>query len=134
MDKVHIKIKKARLLLSLTQSQVKDLCGVEQDKISNIENGKTKFIPNEYIEFLHINGIDLNSIFDDSFDVKMLNTENALKEPIPKYSKTEKCFKCEEKEKLILSQQKTINTQSEFIDLLKDTIQDKSKADKGKVA
>jgi transcriptional regulator with XRE-family HTH domain len=123
MDKVHIKIKKARKLLGFTQSQAGDLCGIDQYKISDIENGKSKFIPNQYMEFLHINGIDLNSIFDDSFDPKK-NEENIAAEPVSAYGK---CRECIQKDKIIEAQQKTINTQSDFIEILKESNQDKSK-------
>lgn len=74
MNNIYIKIKKAREMLKLTQVAVADLSGVSQRNISDMENGIKKFIPNEYIQFLHINGIDINSIFDDSFDVKLKNS------------------------------------------------------------
>jgi len=78
MDKIHIKLLKARKLLGLTQIQIKDLCGIEQHKLSDIERGKSKFIPNEYMEFLHIQGIDLNTIFNDSFDVSMRDNDRVI--------------------------------------------------------
>lgn len=75
MDTIFIKIKKARELLKLTQVAIADLSGVSQRNVSDMENGSKKFIPTNYIQFLHINGIDINSIFDDSFEVRKRELE-----------------------------------------------------------
>lgn len=46
------------------------------------------------------------------------DTTSIVQEPPPIYMKSETCEKCAEKEKLIQSMQKTIDTQSELIDCL----------------
>lgn len=63
---VFEKIKEARELLGLSQSQFAKRIGVTQKDVSILEGGNKKFIPNKYIEYLLGQSFDLNSIFDDS--------------------------------------------------------------------
>lgn len=69
MPDFNKKIKDARLLLGKTQGQVASESGLLQKEISKIESGVRKFIPNQYIEYLYQQNIDLNSIFDQLREV-----------------------------------------------------------------
>lgn len=78
MDKIFIKLKKAREVIGLTQRQAADMCGLRQRDISDLENGIKKFVPNKYLEFLYIQGLDMNTIFSDSFEVYFRNDKENL--------------------------------------------------------
>lgn len=68
--KAFDKIKKARELMGLNQSEFASKVGVTQKDVSILENGNKKFIPNQYIEYLLNSSFDLNSIFDDQSDLR----------------------------------------------------------------
>ena len=68
---VSERIKIARELIGIGQSEASMRSGLKQKDISLLENGKKKFIPGEYIQFLYNEGIDLNSIFSDDENVKV---------------------------------------------------------------
>jgi transcriptional regulator with XRE-family HTH domain len=68
-------LRKARVLLGFSQSQVAELSGVSQTDISRIETGTRKFIPVEYFAFLASHGIDMNLIFSDE-DIQFFNHSN----------------------------------------------------------
>ena len=73
---INERLKVARKLLGFSQSGAAIGSGLVQRDISQLENGERKFIPNEYIQFLNKEGIDINSIFD--YDVNV-----SLKEQLP---------------------------------------------------
>lgn len=60
------KLKLIRKVLSLSQSDIESETGLSQRDISQLENGKKKFIPTAYIQFLNKKNIPLNLLFDDS--------------------------------------------------------------------
>lgn len=68
------KLKTARKSFGDTQAVAGKKSGVAQRDISYLEAGKKKYLPTEYILYLQKNGIDLNSLFDDSKELK--NNEN----------------------------------------------------------
>lgn len=68
---IYSKLKSARRLLSLSQSEIESEVGLSQRDISQLENGKKKFIPTEYIQYLNKIGVDLDSLFDDEFSLEL---------------------------------------------------------------
>lgn len=72
---LYKKIREARKQLKLNQSDFARLVGVNQRDISKLEAGETKFVPNEYIQFLYKKGFDVNSLFDDDIPLSMLNNK-----------------------------------------------------------
>jgi transcriptional regulator with XRE-family HTH domain len=81
MDFIFQKLKKSRELIQFTQKEAAEFSQLRQRDISDLENGQKKFIPNQYIQFLYIQGIDINSLFDDSYNPR-LRKQNP--EPIQK--------------------------------------------------
>lgn len=71
----HERIKEAREILGLNQSQFAKAVGVTQKDVSLIESGNKKFIPNKYISFLVSKNFDLNWLFEDG-------QKNPMKETI----------------------------------------------------
>ncbi len=67
------KIKKARKELGLTQADMAKSIQLSQNAISKLESGQKKFVPNEYITFLHEKGYDINSIFDNKAPLRKLD-------------------------------------------------------------
>lgn len=80
---IYSKLKSARRLLSLSQSEIESEVGLSQRDISQLENGKKKFIPTEYIQYLNKAGVDLDALFDDE-----LSLESFQKRLSDKLSKT----------------------------------------------
>lgn len=71
------KIREARELLKLNQSEFAKEIGVTQKDVSLLESGNKKFIPNKYIDYLVKNDFDMNTIFNDDLDLKKkLNDDN----------------------------------------------------------
>jgi len=66
---IYSKLKSIRKVLSLSQSDIEIETGLSQRDISQLENGKKKFIPTAYIQFLNKKNIPLNLLFDDSFSL-----------------------------------------------------------------
>lgn len=66
---IYNKLKSTRRVLSLSQSDIEIETGLSQRDISQLENGKKKFIPTAYIQFLNKKNIPLNLLFDDSFSL-----------------------------------------------------------------
>ena len=80
---LHNKIKEIRKLFNFSQADIAEFIEVSQKDISLIENGKKEFIPNKYIDFFLKQGIDLNTLYDNSKEVSFVKTkssENVLKE------------------------------------------------------
>lgn len=73
---IYNKLKSIRRVLSLSQSDIEVETGLSQRDISQLENGKKKFIPTTYIQFLNKKNIPLNLLFDDSFS--LLDFEEAI--------------------------------------------------------
>lgn len=69
----YLKIKQAREILGLNQSEFATAIGTTQKDVSLIESGNKKFIPNKYIEFLIEKGFDINSLFDFSESIEKLH-------------------------------------------------------------
>jgi transcriptional regulator with XRE-family HTH domain len=78
------KIREARELLGLNQTQFAEKVGVTQKDVSNLEAGNKKFIPNKYIDFLLNSHFDLNSVFDPTSDLKKM-TVTKVDEPTKVY-------------------------------------------------
>lgn len=62
----------ARTLLTLNQKEAAEQAGIHPASLSILERGEKKYIPTEYLHFLHTKGIDINWIFGDS------NSTNAV--------------------------------------------------------
>lgn len=62
---IYSKLKAARRLLSLSQTEIERETGLSQRDISQLENGKKKFIPTTYIQYLNKTGVALDMLFDD---------------------------------------------------------------------
>jgi len=69
MDLIFRKLKSAREILGLKQSEAATKIGVNQNDISRLENGKREFIPNSYISFLDSAGINISSLFNDDISI-----------------------------------------------------------------
>lgn len=83
---VYEKIKEARNILGLKQSELADIIGVSQKDVSKVESGQRKFIPQEYIRFFVDYGFDLNSIFDDQAALKKLvDPTHVVQEPAAEF-------------------------------------------------
>lgn len=78
---IYNKLKTVRKVLSLSQSDIEAETGLSQRDISQLENGKKKFIPTAYIQFLNKKGIPLDLLFDDSFSLS--DFENNIRENVP---------------------------------------------------
>jgi len=61
---VYDKLKEARNILGLSQSEAAFKANLKQKDLSLLEGGNKKFVPEEYIQFLYNEGIDINSIYD----------------------------------------------------------------------
>lgn len=72
------KLKRARDLLGLTQSQAAQDSRVKQPHISDMEKNEKALIPKRYIDFLYSRGIDLNTLFDTSDEVRLRSPEAAV--------------------------------------------------------
>jgi len=68
------KLKQARLILQLTQNELSKLVEMSQKDVSLLEKGKREFIPIRYIRFLLSKKIDINSLFEDNQEIKMIET------------------------------------------------------------
>jgi DNA-binding XRE family transcriptional regulator len=80
------KVREARRDLGLKQGEFADVVGVSQKELSVLENGGKKFLPKEYISFLHQAGFDINTLFDDNQPLKMrLPEAHFTSEPSAKY-------------------------------------------------
>lgn len=67
MKPIYVKLREIREELGLTQSQIATESGILQKDISRIENGGTKFIPNELIHYLYNKGVNVNLLYDDNY-------------------------------------------------------------------
>lgn len=76
---IYSKLKIARKLLSLSQREIEECVGLSQRDISLLENGKKKFIPTEYIQFLNKKGIDLEGLFNEDLAPDVFQTRLAGK-------------------------------------------------------
>ena len=66
------KLKKARVLLRLSQSELAEAVAMQQKDISLHENKSTKtLIPVRYLLFLYSKGIDINTLFDATTEVRL---------------------------------------------------------------
>lgn len=70
----YLKLKIARELANVSQTEAAAMSGVNQKDISLLEAGKKKFIPNEYIQFLYKVGVDINTLFDDNQELSALKS------------------------------------------------------------
>lgn len=80
MTLISSKIKAIHKLLDFKQSDVSMLTGIKQEEISRLLNGKKRFLPTEYMIFLHNHNISLNWLIDDSQPVEPVlftDSENA---------------------------------------------------------
>ncbi len=65
------KLYTVRKLISLNQREAAEKAGLKQATISIIERGERNSLPNDYLEFLHSKGIDLNWLFGTENDVAL---------------------------------------------------------------
>ena len=65
------RLKIARKMIGFSQEAAAVRTGLNQKDISQLENGGRKFIPNEYIQFLQNEGIDIGTIWDDTKNVAL---------------------------------------------------------------
>ena len=92
---IYKKLKAAREMLGLNQRDAAKHANVSQRDISMLENGNKKFVPNEYIQFLNNNGIDINSIYDsknESVVTKNGNLYGNLNEKINQLNEPEQQY------------------------------------------
>ena len=68
MSLIPAKIKQCRIDLGMTQEEMAVASGFAQRDISRFETGRAKTIPNDFIQFLHKRGVNLNRLFDETFD------------------------------------------------------------------
>lgn len=66
------RIKQVRKVLKMSQKELANAIGVSQKDISLLENGKKEFIPRKYFEYFLYRGIDLNSLFYESTDIRFI--------------------------------------------------------------
>lgn len=66
---IYNKLKLIRKLLSLSQTEIEKETGLSQRDISQLENGKKKFIPTSYIQYLNKMGVSLDMLFDDDLSL-----------------------------------------------------------------
>lgn len=71
MSLLPAKLKRARELLDLSQTQAAIDSQVKQPHLSDMEKNDKGLIPKRYIDFLFSRGIDLNSLFDDRVEVRL---------------------------------------------------------------
>ncbi len=95
------KLKKARKLLGETQAIAGKNSGVAQRDISYLEAGKKKYLPTEYILYLQKKGFDLNTLFDETKELTIIEKNDGEE---------------------ILDLKKKIEQQEELIRLQKDAI------------
>lgn len=83
MSHLHAKIKQCRIDLGLTQEEMAGASGFAQRDISRFETGRAKTVPNDFIQFLHKEGVDLNRLFDETVEaspnaslIASLNSQN----------------------------------------------------------
>ena len=98
MAEIYLKLLEARKRLGVTQQELQERLKISQADISNLENGKRVFIWNEYLEFLAVKGIDLNSIFDPR-----AQTATTIGESAGRASPAADCQLCGEKDGRISS-------------------------------
>lgn len=68
---IYSKLKAARRLLSLSQTEIEQETGLSQRDISQLENGKKKFIPTVYIQYLNKREVALDMLFDDDLPLSL---------------------------------------------------------------
>ncbi|WP_143813414.1 S24 family peptidase [Parabacteroides provencensis] len=68
---VYSKLKSARRLLSLSQTEIEKETSLSQRDISQLENGKKKFIPTVYIQYLNKAGVALDMLFNDDLPLSL---------------------------------------------------------------
>lgn len=85
------KFKQVRKLLNLTQNEMGTAMNIPQKVVSIVENNGRETIPTEYFYFLAKNNIDINSIFDNTAEVRRINTQelSMVAEPAPTYNTEE---------------------------------------------
>jgi transcriptional regulator with XRE-family HTH domain len=81
MDSVYSRLKRCRELLGFNQSQMADVTDMSQRDISELEAGKKKFIPTDYIQFLNNQGFSLDWIFNGGPDRLMKRTYQWIHSP-----------------------------------------------------
>lgn len=69
----------ARTLLALNQKEAAEQAGIHPATLSILERGEKKFIPTEYLHFLHSKGIDINWIFSDTDNSNAVFRQEQLK-------------------------------------------------------
>lgn len=109
------RIKQIRLNENLSQADFALKIGVKQSNLSHMEGGGKK-IP---LEILHniisnFNNYNIEWVLTGTGEIM----RTYISQPDGSTEHNSKCEKCAEKEKLIQSMQKTIDTQSELIDCL----------------
>ena len=66
------KLREARLLIGKSQSDVARESGLSQRDISQLETNKKEFVPTSYIQYLNNKGVDVNTLYLESENVKLI--------------------------------------------------------------
>jgi transcriptional regulator with XRE-family HTH domain len=74
MESVFDRLKRCRIKLGLNQAEMASIMDISQRDISELEAGKKKFIPTEYIQYLNNQGFSLDWIFNGGPDNLMKRT------------------------------------------------------------
>jgi phage repressor protein C with HTH and peptisase S24 domain len=64
INSLSARLREARIQLKMSQEQIAEVSGLKQRDISDLEKGKKKFLPTQYIQYLNKRGIDLKWLFD----------------------------------------------------------------------
>ena len=80
MVTINDRIRRVRELLSMNQHEIALRAGLAQRDVSRIENGRAKFIPNEFMHFLHKIGVNMNYLYGDQDALPFSHTSTHLNE------------------------------------------------------
>lgn len=110
------KLKAARKLFGDTQSVAGKKSGVAQRDISYLESGKKKYLPTEYILYLQKNGIDLNTLFEETKEMKTIekDLEGIVKELQKQLSEKDELISLH-KDAIKLRDKKIIDLENKFV-------------------
>ena len=89
MNIVNERIRRVRELLCMNQHQMAVNSGLTQRDISRIESGKAKFIPSQFMQFLHRIGVNMNYLYGDKDALPFAHSSTHLNE---KYEKEKELF------------------------------------------
>jgi transcriptional regulator with XRE-family HTH domain len=118
MELIGSKLQVARLMLGLGQKDIAAPLGMVQGDISEIENGKRKFLKTEYLYFLNAKGISLSALFDDSVSIERFKELSTKGQPVPVHD----CQECKMKDQQISSLREVNQARGETIESLQQLV------------